>query len=163
MIFSNKSEWRSRIIYGRSSWIEISDVTETSSRWDDDKLLLSELVFVVGVVLTVEGRMTSDWIEEFGKGGTGGIFDGIRGGGGGGGSGDCSIKSAGDGGKLSISEIVPSILIPIFNGKGDAGGGSGIGEGLADGLAIVCFIGGYCVIWWFGSNCIIMVEAELLE
>jgi hypothetical protein len=84
---------------------------------------------VVGGVLVVEDRMTSDWIVEFGKGGAGGIFDGI-----GGGGGDCSIKSAGGGGKLSISEIVASV------GKG--GGGGGGGGGLADGLAIVCFIGG---------------------
>ncbi len=87
--------------------------------------------------------MTSDWIVEFGSGGAGGILDGIGGGGGGGGGdGDCSIKSAGGGGKLSISEIVASVGTPIFNGKGGAGGGSGGGGGLDDGLAIVCFIGG---------------------
>jgi len=72
-----------------------------------------------------------------GKGGAGGIFDDI-----GGGGGDCSMKSAGGGGKLSISEIVASVGIPILTGKGGAGGGSGGGGGLPDGLAIVCFIGG---------------------
>jgi len=51
---------------------------------------------------------------EFGRGGAGGIFDGGGGGGGGGGGdGDCSIKSAGGGGKLSISEIVASVAIPV--------------------------------------------------
>jgi len=51
---------------------------------------------------------------EFGRGGAGGIFDGGGGGGGGGGDGDCSIKSAGGGGKLSISEIVARVAIPVF-------------------------------------------------
>ncbi len=102
---------------------------------------------MVGGVRAVEGRMTSDWRVEFGKGGAGGILAGI-----GGGGGDCSIKSAGGGGKLSISEIVASVGIPIFTGKGGAvggsGGGGGGGGGLADGLAIVCFIGGFTSSTW---------------
>ena len=69
-------------------------------------------------VSVVEGRITSDCIAEVGRGGAGGIFDGNGGAGGGGsaggGEGDCSIKSAGGGGKLSISEIVASVTIPMF-------------------------------------------------
>ncbi len=117
LISSNKSEWRSRIIYRRWSWIEVSDIIETSSLWDDDKLLLSVLFLIFVGVFDVEGRITSDWIVEFGRGGADGIFDGIEDGGGGeggGGDGDCSIKSAGGGGKLSISEIVASVAIPVF-------------------------------------------------
>ncbi len=129
-------------------------MTETSSHWDDDPLLLSELVFLAGVV---EDRMTSDWIVEFGNGGAGGIFVEIEGGGGGGNGGDCWIKSAGGGGKQSISEIVANVGIPILTDNGGpvggSGGGGGGGGGLAAGLAIVCFIGGYCVILWLGSNC----------
>lgn len=93
---------------------------------------VSDVVFIV----SVEGRMTS--------GGAGGMLDGS----GGAGGGDCSMKSAGGGGKLSNSEIVANVGMPIFagNGGGRGGGGGGGGGGLAAGLDIICLIGG------FGSN-----------
>jgi len=83
---------------------------------------VSDVVFIV----SVEGRMTS--------GGAGGMLDGS----GGAGGGDC---------KLSNSEIVANVGMPIFAGNGGGrGGGGGGGGGLAAGLDIICLIGG------FGSN-----------
>ncbi len=90
--------------------MDVSEVIETSSLW-----FLSELFLIFEDVFAVDDRIASDWIVEFDSGGAGGIFDDIGGGGGGGGGdGDCSIKSAGGGGKLSISEIVAKVAIPLF-------------------------------------------------